>query len=255
MNQPPRNIKLCIAYDGTDFSGWQRQKHDRTIQGDIESCLKRMTRNDISLHSAGRTDAGVHAEEMTAHFKTLTAISPEDFHHGLNSMLDGSIRVLTVNEVAGDFHARFNAKGKKYRYTIFTGPILPPTKRLYSLHIKDNLNLETIQRCLQKIEGTHDFSAFENTGSRDKNNSSGRGAIRTIFEASLSRTANDFLFFNFVGDGFLRCMVRNLTGTLLAAGRGRLSTDNFDLILHSKDRNLAGTAAPAHALSLIKVYY
>lgn len=255
MDLQNRNIRLRIAYDGTEFSGWQRQKIDRTIQGDIEACLKRMTLDDISLHGAGRTDAGVHAESMTAHFKTVRSISSNDFFHGLNSMLPDSIRILAIEEVADDFHARFAAKRKKYCYTVFTGPIQPPTKRLYSLHIKDKLNLEIIKRCLQQLEGTHDFSAFENTGSRDKDDISGRGAVRTIFEASLSRTGNELLFFNFIGDGFLRCMVRNLMGTLLDAGRGRISTDRFGQILRSKDRRLAGVTAPPHGLSLIEVYY
>lgn len=255
MDQPHRNIRLCIAYDGTEFSGWQRQTHDRTIQGEIEACLKRMTLDDISLHGAGRTDAGVHAEGMTAHFKTARSISTNEFIHGLNSLLPGSIRILYLKEVADDFHARFSAKRKKYRYTIFSGQIQPPTKRLYSLHVRDNLNLKTIKKCLQQLEGTHDFSSFENTGSRDKNKTSGRGAVRTIFEASLSQTGNELFFLDFIGDGFLRCMVRNLTGTLLDAGRGQLSAQTFEQILLSKDRNLAGAAAPPHGLSLIEVSY
>ncbi len=255
MNHSYRNLRLLIAYDGTEFSGWQRQTHARTIQGDIEACLKRMAREKISLHGAGRTDAGVHAEGMVAHFKTVRSISPKDFLHGLNSMLPGSIRILDVNRATENFHARFSAKGKQYQYTVFNGTIQPPTKRLYSLHIKNNLNLKAMQKCLNQLEGTHDFSSFENSGSRDKNKSYGRGAIRTLSKASLTQANTHFLVFEFTGDGFLRHMVRNLVGTILESGRGRLSVDTFKAVLDAKDRSLAGATAPPQGLSLIKVFY
>jgi len=255
MDHSYHNLRLLIAYDGTNFNGWQRQRDARTIQGDIETCLKRMTQEDISLHGAGRTDAGVHAEGMVAHFKTVRNISPEDFHHGMNSILPGSIRILNVSNAADDFHARFSAKGKHYRYTIFTGRIQPPSKRFYSLHIKNTLNLKIMQECLIQLEGTHDFSSFENTGSRDKNNPSGRGAVRTLSKASLSRVNNNSLILDFIGDGFLRHMVRNLTGTLIESGRGRLSVHTFKEILQAKDRTFAGATAPPQGLSLIQVFY
>lgn len=255
MDHLLRNIKLLIAYDGTEFSGWQRQKQCRTIQGEIESCINRITQENISLHGAGRTDAGVHAEEMTAHFKTSRAIPAEDFSRSLNSMLPGAIRILAASEVGDNFHARYSAVGKHYRYTIFTGKIQPPSRRLYSLHIKDDLNLLTVRKCLQQLEGTHDFSSFENSGSRNREDTSGRGAVRTISQASLSRTNNDLLMFDFTGDGFLRNMVRNMVGSLLDSGRERLSPDTLGEILRSKDRTLASPTAPPHGLSLIKVLY
>ncbi len=255
MDHLLRNIKLLIAYDGTEFSGWQRQKQCRTIQGEIESCINRITQENISLHGAGRTDAGVHAEEMTAHFKTSRAIPAEDFSRSLNSMLPGAIRILAASEVGDNFHARYSAVGKHYRYTIFTGKIQPPSRRLYSLHIKDDLNLLTVRKCLQQLEGTHDFSSFENSGSRNREDTSGRGAVRTISQASLSRTNNDLLMFDFTGDGFLRNMVRNMVGSLLDSGRERLLPDTLGEILRSKDRTLASPTAPPHGLSLIKVLY
>ena len=255
MDPSLRNIKLLIAYDGTEFSGWQRQSQDRTIQGDIETCLNRITRENISLHGAGRTDAGVHAEGMAAHFQTARTISAGDFSRALNSMLPGSIRILSVNKVDDNFHARYSAVGKHYRYTIFTGEIQPPSRRLYSLHIRDDLNLPAVRKCLQQLEGTHDFSSFENSGSRNREDTSGRGAVRTIFQASLSRKDNDLLMFEFTGDGFLRNMVRNMVGSLLDSGRDRQSPDKFGEILRSKNRTLASPAAPPHGLSLIKVLY
>ncbi len=249
------NIKILIAYDGTEFSGWQRQKQCRTIQGEIEASINRMTQEKISLHGAGRTDAGVHAEEMTAHFKTSRGIPAEDFSRSLNSMLPGAIRILAASKVDDNFHARYSAVGKQYRYTIFTGKIQPPSRRLYSLHVRDDLNLLTVRKCLEQLEGTHDFSSFENSGSRNREDTSGRGAVRTIFQASLSRTDNDLLMFDFTGDGFLRNMVRNMVGSLLDSGRERLSPDTFSEILRSKNRTLASPTAPPHGLSLIKVLY
>lgn len=254
-NNPLRNFRLLIAYDGTEFNGWQRQKDSRTIQGDIETCLKRMGLEDISLHGAGRTDAGVHAEGMVAHFKTAGSISPEDFHRSLNSLLPDSIRIIEVSSARENFHARFSAKGKHYRYTIFNGSLLPPFKRLYAVHIRDNLNLETMRECLVQLEGTHDFSSFENSGSRDKSDTSGRGAVRTLSKANLTHTDDDHIIFDFMGDGFLRHMVRNLVGTLLEAGRERLTAGAFKEILHAKNRALAGPAAPPQGLKLIKVFY
>ncbi len=255
MDHLLRNIKLLIAYDGTEFSGWQRQKQCRTIQGEIEACINKITQEKISLHGAGRTDAGVHAEEMIAHFKTSRAIPAEDFSRSLNSMLPGAIRILAASEVDDNFHARYSAVGKQYRYTIFTGKIQPPSRRLYSLHVRDDLNLLTVRKCLEQLEGTHDFSSFENSGSRNREDTSGRGAVRTIFQASLSRTDNDLLMFDFTGDGFLRNMVRNMVGSLLDSGRERLSPDTFGEILRSKNRTLASPTAPPHGLSLIKVLY
>ena len=255
MDHSRRNLRLLIAYDGTEFNGWQRQRDARTIQGEIETCLKRMAREDISLHGAGRTDAGVHAEGMVAHFKTVCAISPEDFLRGLNSMLPGSIRILDTEYISDDFHARFSSKGKHYQYTIFTGRIQPPPKRLYSSHIRDNLNLEIMRGCLSELEGTHDFSSFENSGSRDKSYPFGRGAVRTLSKVSLTRIDDDFLIFDFIGDGFLRNMVRNLIGTLLESGRERLSVIEFKEIFQAKDRTLAGATAPPHGLNLKKVFY
>ena len=255
MDHTRRNLRLLIAYDGTDFNGWQRQRDARTIQGEIETCLKRMTREDISLQGAGRTDAGVHAEGMVAHFKTVCTISPEDFLRSLNSMLPGSIRIHDTEYTADDFHARFSAKAKHYQYTIFTGKIQPPSERLYSLHIRDKLNLEIIRECLSELQGTHDFSSFENSGSRDKSYAFGKGAVRTLSTASVTQRNCDFLVFDFIGDGFLRNMVRNLMGTLLEAGRNRLPVSTFKEILQAKDRTLAGATAPPHGLNLKKVFY
>jgi tRNA pseudouridine38-40 synthase len=250
-----RNIKLVIGYDGTDFSGWQRQQHRRTIQGEIEQRLTLMTRETVDLHGAGRTDAGVHAEGMVAHFTTRSAISCHNLRRGLNSMLPGAIRIFEVDEAAADFHARFSATGKRYHYRLYTGRTQPPQLRLYSVHVTGELDLKAIKKCLKLLQGTHDFASFENSGSRDKSISSGRGAVRTIHHAELIEEMPCQLILQFTGDGFLRNMVRNLVGTLLEVGRGKLSAQDVCKILEARDRTMAAATAPAHGLTLKQVLY
>jgi tRNA pseudouridine38-40 synthase len=250
-----RNIRLLISFDGTDFNGWQRQKHDITIQGEIEKCLTRMTNTDIDLHGAGRTDAGVHAEGMVAHFLTSTNISCNAFMRGLNSMLPYAIRILDAAEVEETFHSRFSAQGKHYEYSLFTGDIMPPLERLYILHTPFILDFSSIKACLSILIGTHDFSSFENTGSRDKEKISRKGAVRTLMVAELNATGENRYTLTFIGEGFLRHMVRNIVGTLLEVGKGRRSVEDFRRALKAKDRNAAGPTAPPHGLKLKKVLY
>jgi tRNA pseudouridine38-40 synthase len=250
-----RNIKLVIGYDGTAFSGWQKQKKKRTIQGEIETCLNRMTCCKTSLHGAGRTDAGVHALGMVAHFQTNSSITPEEFLQSLNSMLPGAIRIFEATEEAPDFHSRFSARKKTYRYSIFTGPVQPPHIRLYTLHITADLQLDRMTSSLSYLSGTHDFSSFENSGSRDKTAATGRGAVRTIYQASLDQPDEDMIVLEFTGDGFLRNMVRNIVGTVLDCGRGRLTPEQFKEVLEAQDRTCAGPTAPPHGLCLLKVFY
>jgi tRNA pseudouridine38-40 synthase len=214
-----------------------------------------MTREKIDLHGAGRTDAGVHAEGMVAHFATSSAIPCPDFLRGLNSMLPGAIRIFGVNDVDQNFHARYSATGKRYQYKIFTGKIQPPQVRLYSLHVSCELHLASVIRCLKLLEGTHDFASFENSGSRDKSICSGRGSVRTIFKAELIEEPPFQLIFQFTGDGFLRNMIRNLVGTLLDVGKEKLSAEEFINILKAKDRTMAAATAPAHGLFLKEVLY
>ncbi|MBU1564455.1 MAG: tRNA pseudouridine(38-40) synthase TruA [Proteobacteria bacterium] len=255
METEPRNIKLLIGYDGTEFSGWQRQKNSLTIQGEIERFLTRMTGEEILLNGAGRTDAGVHADGMVAHFHTASTISCDDFLRGLNAMLPGAIRIFDAEDVANSFHARFSAVGKEYKYEIYTGKIHPPRLRLNTLHVTCPLNFNSIRKCLAMTRGTHDFSSFENSGSRDKTACSGRGAVRTIHEALLLENGCELFSLQFDGDGFLRNMIRNLVGTLLEVGRGKITSEEFAAILAAKDRTMAGPTAPAHGLCLKKVLY
>jgi len=250
-----RNIKLIIAYDGTGYGGWQRQKNANTIQGEIEKRLEIMTAGPVSLLGAGRTDAGVHALGMVAHFHTDKTLSCEAFLRGLNSLLPENIRILSVENAPADFHSRFWAKAKTYIYTLSTGPVLLPTERLYTYHIPFSLNLEQIEKCLGKIRGTHDFACFEMQGSRDKTCKNGRGSIRTILTAEFHDQGNCHFQFSITGDGFLRQMVRIMVGTILEVGKGRISIDEFQTILDSRDRSNAGPPAPAHGLTLLEIFY
>lgn len=252
-----RNISLLIAFDGSEYSGWQRQNNAPTIQGTLEKCLQTMLNSSVSLHGAGRTDAGVHALGMTANFYTSSSIPCSGFLNGLNSMLPRDIRILNVVEAEDDFHSRYSAKGKSYRYDIFTGAIQLPTERLYCTHLKGPLNEKNIQKCLHEIIGTHDFSSFEASGSRDLTQKNSRGAVRTIYQAEFSprETTDHHWSFRFKGDGFLRHMVRNLVGTLFEVGRNKITPMDFKSILQNTDRTLAGPTAPAHGLFLEKVYY
>lgn len=252
-----RNIRLLIAFDGSSYSGWQRQRNAPTIQGVLEKNLQVMLAAPVTVHGAGRTDAGVHALGMVANFRTASTIPCSGFRKGLNSMLPGDIRILEADEADPEFHSRYHAVGKTYRYDIFTGEIQLPTDRLYCTHFPGPVNIGNINECLENIRGTHDFSSFEGTGSRDSHHAQTRGAVRTMFHARCHahpEKADTWSFF-FTGDGFLRHMVRNLAGTLIAVGRESISPAAFLDILGRRDRSAAGPTAPAHGLFLEKVFY
>lgn len=253
--KPMRNIKLLIAYDGTGYGGWQKQKNAVTIQGEIEKQLAMMTAGPITLLGAGRTDAGVHATGMVANFHTDKALSCEVFFKGLNSLLPRNIRILSVQEAPADFHARFSAKAKTYHYALFTGPVQLPTERLYALHLPYTLDTALIEDSLRLVCGTHDFACFEMQGSRDKNQTGGRGSTRTILAAEFQDLGERRYRFSITGDGFLRQMVRIMVGTILEVGKGRQNLVDFEKILASRDRSQAAPPAPACGLSLHTIHY
>ena len=252
-----RNLLLKLAFDGTAYAGWQRQLDQPTIQGVIEDKLQVMTVAQVALHGAGRTDSGVHALGMTASFETESEIPCEGFLRGLNSMLPEDIRILEVVEKDPDFHARKSARGKFYLYRLKTGGICLPTDRLYCHHLKHDIDLEPIRECLVMLVGEHDFGCFEATGSRDLEYTGGKGAVRTIKRADLNigEGVTRSVDFEFIGDGFLRHMVRNMVGTLLEVGSGRMSVDDFRDVLAGRDRAAAGPTAPARGLFLMEVFY
>ncbi|MCI5132696.1 MAG: tRNA pseudouridine(38-40) synthase TruA [Candidatus Electrothrix sp. EH2] len=252
-----RTIRLCIAYDGTAFCGWQRQQNGPSIQGTLEEKLRIITAAQVAVHGAGRTDAGVHALGMTAHFSTGTTMPVPAFVKALNSMLPKDIRILGAEEAAPDFHARFSAKGKTYRYDFFTGVIQSPTERLYRTHFPCAFEVDRLRPSLELLIGTHDFSSFEAVGSRDRTRTEGRGAVRTLFRADclVDPARTEHFSFRFTGDGFLRHQVRNLAGTLFLVGAGRLSSEQFRAVMEAWDRKKAGPTAPACGLFLEQVHY
>ncbi len=251
------NIRLRVAYDGTNFCGWQRQNNGPTIQGSIEDKLSIITNEKIVVNGAGRTDAGVHALAMTANFQTSSTMPAHAFGNALNSMLPKDIRILQSAAVSENFHARYDSTGKTYRYDFFTGSIQPPHERLYRPHWPQSFDQATAQDCLQQLVGTHDFASFEAAGSRDLSRTGGRGAVRTLYDAQCcaSPAGSEYFSFFFTGDGFLRHMVRNIAGTLFPVGSGRISCDEFAAILAGRDRQQAGPTAPACGLFLKTVHY
>ncbi len=223
----------------------------------IEEKISIMTGSKIQLHGAGRTDAGVHALGMVANFPTNSTIPVLGFHDGLNSLLPEDIRIFGVEDVDPAFHARNSAKGKVYSYNITTIPVPLPTERLYYTHVRGPLDIRAMRDCLDHIVGSHDFSSFEATGSRDSKNKKGKGALRTIFSAELMAHHQSIESFRVVisGDGFLRHMVRNIVGTLIEAGQGKRTAQSFNEVLAAKDRKMAGPTAPSKGLFLEKVLY
>ena len=250
-----RTVKLIIAYDGTGYCGWQRQHNGPTIQEEIEKALSVICNSPITVHGAGRTDAGVHAVGMAAHFQTSSRVSCQSITKGLNSLLPQAIQILDTEEKDETFHARFCSLSKTYRYSIFTGEIQNPLQRLYTLHYPYHLSTNAIKRCLEIVTGTHDFACFETSGSRDKQATGGKGAVRTLYKTELLHPEPDLYHLLFTGDGFLRHMVRNLSGTILEVGRGKRGPSEFKDILKSRDRQQAGPTASAHGLTLISVHY
>ncbi len=243
------NYKLTIEYDGSLYHGWQRQKNDRSIQGEIEKKLAIMTETKISLTGSGRTDAGVHAYGQTANFHCDNKISPEAFQKGLNSLLPGDIIIRQCETIDEAFHARYDAKSKIYNYRILNAPLPVAIGKQYCWHLRAPLNLDLMQQAANNIDGTHDFKAFEGSGSPRAS------TIRCIMSTAFARENMDYIIFKIEGNGFLRFMVRNIIGSLVDVGLKKISTEDFKQILISKDRNLAGVTAPPHGLFLMRVRY
>jgi tRNA pseudouridine38-40 synthase len=244
-----KNFKITIEYDGTDYHGWQRQADDRTIQGEIEKALMTMTGNQVTLTGSGRTDAGVHAFCQIANFYCRTALDPGVFLKGLNSLLPKDIVITKCIRVSEKFHARYDVKSKSYHYRILNRHLPAAIFRQYAWHIRKKLDLDAIINTLGCIIGTHDFKAFEGSGSPRAN------TIRSVMHADLEKMDDGYLVFKIEGNGFLRFMVRNIVGTLVDVGLDKITPNDFNKILLSKDRNLAGITAPAHGLFLMHVTY
>ena len=246
-----RTLKLILAYDGTPFVGWQRQARGASIQGLIEDALRPIEGGPVAVHGAGRTDAGVHALGQVASFNLTASIEPDRLRRALNTILPFEVRVLDAEEMAGDFHARFSAKGKVYEYRIDNAPIASPFLRRYTWHVTPALDVDAMAVAAGALRGTHDFAAFQ--GSRTNVHSTERTIHR--LEWSRGPGPGDPLVMEVEGNGFLRHMVRNIAGTLVGIGHGRWPPGQIDRILASRERAKAGATAPPQGLFLKRVLY
>lgn len=254
-----RNILLTIEYDGTDFYGWQRQPKARTVQAELENVLSRVCGTEIRINGTSRTDAGVHALGQRASFKGTFGIPTERIMMAVNNMLSGGkqsrtkcadVRIVDVQEVDSDFHARFNAKGKKYRYLIRNKVEPDIFSRNYFYHVKAPLNVQAMEKGAAYIVGTHDFACFQSAGGNLRETT-----VRTVFSVDVIDRKDGTIAIEVAGDGFLYNMVRIIVGTLVEIGAGKRQPDEMQDILDSCNRQNAGHTAPPEGLYLVEVYY
>lgn len=248
------NFKLLIQYDGTDFHGWQVQDGQRTVQGELERVLSLLNDAPVFVCGSGRTDAGVHAEGQVANIKITKSFTPEKLRAAINGNLWRDLRVLTVEKVEPDFHARFSAKGKTYVYRVVNAPVISPFWTRYAHHESRPLDVNRMNQAARFFLGEHDWTAFSSAQSDSENK------VRTVSDFTVESHWNvqanaSVIEFRIRGEGFLRYMVRSIAGTLLEVGRGEKDFDTIQTAIVSGDRDLAGATAPAHGLTLQKVYY
>lgn len=265
-----KNILLTIAYDGSEFHGWQRQPEEKTVQGYLEQTFSRLLRREIHLNGTSRTDAGVHALGQRASFRADIGIPTEKLARVMNNALCGreqgpfalaAVRILEAKEMPLDFHARFDCTGKKYIYRVACGPV-NVFRRNYMYHVGEELDAGAMDEAARYLIGTHDFKSFESSGGNPRETT-----VRTITDARVSRPAEkEFaaggpapepgeIVFEVSGDGFLYNMVRIITGTLVEIGRGRRRPEEMKDIIAAADRTAAGHTAPPYGLYLAEVYY
>ena len=267
-----RNIRLTVAYDGTEYHGWALQPNHRTIQGTLVEVAERLTGERVFLLGAGRTDAGVHALGQTASFKTRAGLSTEEFLRAFNALLPAAIRVLRCEEESPDFQPRWKAQAKTYQYRIYRGRIVPPFEQRYVLHYPFPLDEQAMSRAAGLFEGKHDFTAFAASTAGEEEGKQ-KEPMREILKAEIGRVRRgsiwsktfatagedggpgEELVFTVRGRSFLRFMVRKMTGTLLEIGRGRLAAEDILRLYESRDRSAAGPTVPPQGLFLVEVEY
>jgi tRNA pseudouridine38-40 synthase len=285
MKLAPRTLKLTLAYDGAAFHGWQVQPGKPTIQGTLADAIESLTGEKLLPQGSGRTDAGVHALAQVASFRTASGIPTANFRVVLNDRLPAAIRVLAVDEMAEGFHARHSARGKRYHYRIWRGDVVPPFLARYVTHHPYPLDETAMQEAAALAGGEHDFTSFAavdpersarmaEAGSENQSETQGEGQdeargegqgdvkhtsnVRTIYESRFERGLNrspEELVYIVRGNGFLHHMVRNLVGTFLLVGKGRIAASEIPEILAARDRRAAGPTAPAEGLYLVEVEY
>lgn len=243
-----RTVRLILGFDGTRYEGWQSQKKDKTIQEVFEKILARILKEKTHLAGSSRTDSGVHARHFVAHFRTKSGHSDAVLKKALNFHLPKDILVYSAKTMPDGFHARFGAKFKIYQYDIWNSPTRPLFEAPYVLWHPQRLDVRLMRRAAAYLRGCHDFSAFKDEGGDT------RSHVRTLRRLTVMRKGSHVRI-TAEGDGFLRHMVRVLAGTLIEAGRGRLSPERVRDILRSRDRRLAGPTAKPQGLCLVKVKY
>ncbi len=253
-----RNILLTIEYDGSCFSGWQRQPKARTAQGELERVLSKLCACEISVNGTSRTDAGVHALGQRASFKGDFGIPTDRIMRAANNLLAGGqnaqntvgdMRITEVREMPMDFHARFDSKGKTYRYVISNGEEPDIFRRNYCCYVAKPLTLEKMKKAAEQIVGTHDFRCFQAAGGNER-----LTTVRTIHKLDIHQEGKDVII-EVTGDGFLYNMVRIMAGTLIEVGLGKKSPEDIPKMIESKDRQKAGHTAPAGGLYLMEIFY
>jgi tRNA pseudouridine38-40 synthase len=269
-----RNMKLTVAYDGTDFRGWQIQPGQPTIQGALTDVVRQLTQDSVVLQGAGRTDAGVHAWGQVASFKTQSGLAPAELQRGCNALLPPSIRVRHAEEVGPHFHARWDAQAKTYTYSIYRGPVVPPFRWRYVLHVAQELDFQAMTQAARCFEGELDFTSFSaSTGSEEDDRD--RTMIRTVFRSELidlsagaanlppdladlphgSAAGSEEWVYLIRGRSFLRYMVRKIIGTILHVGRGNIAASDIPGLLEQRDRRCSGPTAPPQGLCLQSIEY
>ena len=247
----PRRIRITVAYDGTDFHGWQVQPGLPTIQGTLEEIAAGLEGCSVHVAGSGRTDAGVHALAQIAAFTIRNPIPVDNLRRAINRLLPPAIRVVHAVETDPEFHPRFDAIDKTYRYTIFRGEICSPFEWRYVYHHPYPLDESAMIQAASQFEGEYDFTCFAAADNRD---AVGGSKTRTIFESRLERLP-DRMIFHVRGSGFLKHMVRNMVGALIEIGRGNLSASGLDAFLCARSPRKAGPTAPARGLALVTVSY
>lgn len=248
------NYKLTIQYDGTDFHGWQVQPGQRTVQGELERVLSMLENAEVHVAGSGRTDAGVHAEGQIASARLSKNFEPDRLRSAINGNLWRDLRVLKVETMPDDFHARFSAKAKTYVYRVVNAPVMSPFWARYALHEARPLDALRMNDATRLFLGEHDWTAFSSAQTDSENK------VRTVTDFSVetrwdTRANASLIEFRITGEGFLRYMVRSIAGTLLEVGRGLKDFDTIQTAIVTGDKNLAGATAPAHGLTLLKVDY
>jgi tRNA pseudouridine38-40 synthase len=244
-----RHFKLTIAYDGTNYAGWQLQPSGSTVQEFVEGALAKMAGGAVRVHGSGRTDAGVHAKAQVANCSLATPLTTTTLVRALNANLPVDIRVQRVQEVDARFHARFSAKGKEYRYQIDCGTVADPFLRAYAWHHPRPLNVATMRRAARLLKGRHDFAALSANPMRPV-----KTTVRTVSKLSVTKRGN-LLTITVVANGFLYKMVRSIVGALVKIGEGRMTVEEMEKLVKAKKRGAQVETAPAHGLFLWRVFY